>query len=471
MAEESGPTLRRAFERAVAYRERAAAVPPRPTASLAELRGLFDIGLPAEGRDGVEIIETLADAGEQGLIGITSPQFFGWVMGASHPVGVAAEFLAAAWGQNAATYQTAPAAAVAEEIASDWLLELLDLPRQSSVGFTTGATMASFICLSAARTDVLFKAGWDLEEEGLTSAPEVHVFLGEEAHATIHSGLRYLGFGERQKIQIVVDDQGRMCPDDLERKLMTKRGPKIVIAQAGHINSGAFDPLPAIAKLAQVHEAWLHVDGAFGLWVRSVPAMAGLCAGAEAADSWSTDGHKWLQVPYDSGFAIVKNEIAHKRAMDTSASYITASADDGRSPSQFGPELSRRARGFAVWATIQALGRRGIEEMLIRHTQCAKHLRDFLANEPGIEVLNEVVINQVAVGFGEEDEPDIFRDDHVRRVIDEIWQENTSYVGGATWKGRGILRVSTISRTTEIADIEQLGSSIIRAWRRVRGRE
>ncbi|MCP5042575.1 MAG: aspartate aminotransferase family protein, partial [bacterium] len=410
MAEDFTSTFRRAFERAVAYRERAASVPPRPTASVAELRAAFDIGLPEEARDGVEIIETLANAGERGLIGITSPNFFGWVMGASHPVAAAAEFLVAAWGQNAAIYQTAPAAAAAEEVAGGWLLELLDLPSESSVGFTTGATMASFICLSAARTEVLCQAGWDLEQEGLIGAPEVHVFLGEEAHATIHSALRYLGFGERQKVFIDVDAQGRTCVDDLRAKLETRQGPKIIISQAGHINSGAFDPLPEIVQLAKAHEAWLHVDGAFGLWVRCVPSMAHLCPGAEGADSWSVDGHKWLQVPYDSGFAIVKNEIAHKRAMDTSASYISATVDDGRSPSQFGPELSRRARGFAVWATIQALGRQGIEEMVRRHCRCARHLRDSLAGEPGIEVLNDVVINQVAIGFGEESEDLAVRD-------------------------------------------------------------
>lgn len=466
---EFSAAFERAYERARAYRERSEGVPPRPTASLADLRGAFGGELPEDGRDPVAIIDQLADAGEQGLIGITSPHFFGWVMGASHPVATAAEFLTAAWGQNAGIYQTSPANAVAEEVSANWLLELLDLPRESSLGFSTGATMASFICLSAARTDVLRRTGWDLEENGLTAAPEVHVFLSQQAHATIHSGLRYLGFGEKQKVAIASDDQCRMVTADLAAKLPLYDGPKIIISQAGQINSGAFDDFGAISKLARQHGAWHHVDGAFGLWARAVPDLAHFCEGIDQADSWSVDGHKWLQVPYDSGFAIVKNPIAHMRAMDTSASYIAAGPDDGRNPSQFGPELSRRARGFAVWATIQALGRKGIQEMIARHVACAQHLAAQVAQEPGIRVLNDVVINQVAIAFGGEDEPLEARNAYAPAVVQKIREENTSYVGGAMWKDEQILRVSVISRTTDIADVEQLGASIIRAWRQVRG--
>jgi glutamate/tyrosine decarboxylase-like PLP-dependent enzyme len=460
-------TMSRAYRRAIEFRRTSAERAPGPTASLRELRDRFDLPLPQEPRDGAELIEHLADAAEPGLIGITGPHHFGWVMGASHPVGMAADWLAAAWGQNAAIYQTSPAAAVAEEVSARWLLELLDLPREASVGFATGATMASFICLSAARTEVLRVAGWDLEREGLTGAPNVAVFLGDEAHATIHAGLRYLGFGEKQKIAIKVDAEGRICAEDLAHQLPRHDGPKIIICQAGHINSGAFDPIGRLVELARAHQAWLHVDGAFGLWARSVPEKQHLCAGAEGADSWSVDGHKWLQVPYDSGFAIVKNADAHKRAMDVSASYLEASADAGRDPSQFGPELSRRARGFAVWATIQALGRSGIEEMVARHCRCAEHLRDYLSDEPGIEVINQVVLNQLAIGFGEM-EAMAERDALTGKVIAEIQRENSSFVSGAHWKGRGIMRVSIISRETDIPHIEQLGDSIIRAWRKVK---
>ena len=463
-------TMRHAFNLAKDYRDHSDGLPPKPTKSVSGLRADLDIGLPEEGRDGVKILNDLNRAATGGLIGITSPQFFGWVMGASHPVGMAADWMAASWGQNAGIYETSPVAAVTEEVAAKWLLELMDLPRESSVGFTTGATMASFICLSAARTEVLRKIGWNLEEEGLMGAPSVCVVMGKEAHATIHSGLRYLGFGEKQKIFVDVDDQGRMCADDLAAKLANCEGPKIILAQAGHINSGAFDPMPEIVALAQKHDAWLHVDGAFGLWVRAVPSKEHLGIGLEGADSWSVDGHKWLQVPYDSGFAIVKNAEAHERAMNITASYIAASPDAGRNPSSYGPELSRRARGFAVWATIQALGRAGIEEMVDRHCACAAHLARYLSDHEGINILNDVVINQLAISFGD-DQDQARKDQLTLDVIKEIQRENTSYVGGANWRDQEIMRVSVISRETDIPHMERLGDSIIRAWEMVSARQ
>ena len=460
--------MERACRRGLEYRQRSESLPPRPTATLADLRAAFAVGLPETGRDPVWIIDTLADAAEPGLIGITSPHFFGWVMGASHPVGVAAEFLTAAYGQNAAIFQCSPAAAVAEEVASGWLLDLLDLPRESAVGFTTGATMASFICLAAARREVLQRTGWDLEEKGLYRAPEVHVFLSDQAHATIHSGLRHLGFGERQKITIDTDSQCRMVTSDLAKKLPQYDGPRIIISQAGHINSGGFDNFGAIAELAHQHNAWHHVDGAFGLWACAVPSLGHHCAGVSAADSWAVDGHKWLQVPYDSGFAIVRDAAAMTCAMDISASYITPGPEDGRNPTHFGPELSRRARGFAVWATLQALGRTGVEEMVAQHTRCAQHLASVVSREPGIRVLNDVVINQAVLAFGDADEPLATRNTYARAVIEEVRRENTSFVGGADWRGEHILRVSVISRNTGLREMDQLAKSIIRAWSRVR---
>ena len=458
--------LTRAFELATSFRAQEQEMVPGPARPLAELREAFDVGLPDGPRAGSEIIETMAAAAEGGLFGTVSPRHFCWVMGSSHPVGVAADWLAASWGQNAGIYETSPASAVVEEVAAKWLLDLMDLPPEASVGFTTGATMASFICLSAARTEVLRKVGWDLEEEGLIGAPSVCVLLGTEAHATIHAGLRYLGFGEKQKTYIKVDDQGRMCADDLAAKLEACQGPKIIIAQAGHINSGAFDPMPEIVKLAQKHDAWCHVDGAFGLWVRSVPSLAHLGKGLEGADSWSVDGHKWLQVPYDSGFAIVKNEPAHRRAMDIQASYIAAGADAGRSPSSYGPELSRRARGFAVWATIQALGRSGIEEMVTRHCDCARQLRDALELVDGIEVMNDVVLNQLAIRFGN-DEDAARKDQLTDQVIEAIVQESEFGVRGARWKDQNIMRISVISQHTNASHMDGLANSIIRAWRTV----
>ena len=366
-----------------------------------ELRALFDIDLPDQGRDGDEVIDLLNRAAEQGLVGNTHPNFFAWVMGASHPIGVAADMLTSAWGQNAGLYQTTPASAIAEEVSAKWLLEMLQLPFQSSVAFATGATMASFICLSAARSEVLKQAGYDLEEEGLIGAPNVSVLLGEEAHTTILADLRYLGFGRKNLVSIKVDDEGRICADDFATKIERIDGPKIVITQAGHINSGAFDPFTDIITLAKAHNAWVHVDGAFGLWARAVPELVHMCEGLEDADSWTVDGHKWLQVPYDSGFAIVKDEAAHQRAMDITASYLTRDPGDGRNPSTYAPELSRRARGFAVWAVFQASGRQGVIEIVQRHCAGAQHLKARLSDVPGIRILNDVVLNQLAIAFGE----------------------------------------------------------------------
>jgi len=458
----------RALQHAVAWRSDGPKLPAVPTSSREELRALFDVGLPSQGLAAEAVIENLVKAAEPGLANNTHSNFYSWVQGSSHPVGVAADILTSAWGQNAAIYQTAPAAAVAEEVAGKWLLELLDLPASASLAFSTGATMASFICLAAARSEVLHRHGYDLEEHGLGGAPAIKVFVGEEAHATIFSDLRYLGFGRNNIIRIDADAQGRMLMSDLAKKMTQQSGPKIVIAQAGHINSGAFDPFLEIIPLAAQHKAWVHVDGAFGLWARSAPALAPHCAGVQAADSWTTDGHKWLQIPYDSGFAIIKDSVAHRRAMDISASYLVKHPGDGRNPSQFSPELSRRSRGFAVWAVLQALGRDGVVEMLSRHCQCARHLTNRLQEETGIRVLNEVVLNQLAIAFGEEDQALEIRDQMTARVIDIIRDENHNFVHGAHWKGQSILRISIISRLTDISDIDGLVESILRAWRQTK---
>lgn len=434
------------------------ALPPRAPASAASLRRAFGVALAEEGRDSREVIDALADAAEPGLMGNTGADFYGWVMGASSPVGMAADVLTTVWGQNAAIYQTSPAAAIAEEAVAQWLLDVLELPRESSVGFTTGATMASFIGLAAARTETLRRHGWDLEADGLAGAPAVRVLIGAEAHASVLSVLRQLGFGERNLVRIPADDQGRMQPHLLANALAARNGPTIVVAQAGHINSGAFDPLVRIAAAARRHGAWLHVDGAFGLWARSSPALRALCHGAEHADSWAVDGHKWLQLPYDSGFAIVRHAEAHRRAMGLAASYLNRGADDGRNPSDWVPELSRRARGFAAWAVMQSLGRRGIREMVERHCAAARQLAQQLSGVRGIRVLNEVCLNQVALTF-ERDLTDA--------VIAEIQRENAAFVSGAGWQGRRILRVSVISRDTGPRDIDHLARCIIRAWQRV----
>ncbi|MFT7218277.1 MAG: glutamate/tyrosine decarboxylase-like PLP-dependent enzyme [Paraglaciecola sp.] len=458
----------KALEYAVAWREDGAKLPAFPSATTAEIRARFDGNLPDKGLNGEVVIEHLVKATQHGLVNNTHPNFYAWVQGASHPIGVAADILTSAWGQNAAIHQTAPAAAIAEEVSAKWILELLDLAPQCSFAFATGATTASFICLSVARSEVLHRQGYDLELEGLIGAPNIQIFLGEEAHATIISNLRYLGFGRKNLVFIAVDNQGRMLPDDLKHKLGLSDGPKIVILQAGHINSGAFDPFNDIIPLCKAHHAWVHVDGAFGLWARSTPLLAHLCEGVEHADSWTVDGHKWLQVPYDSGYAIVKHPDAHRRAMDISASYLVSDPNDGRNPTQFGMELSRRARGFSAWAVLQALGREGVVEMVSRHHECAKLLQQLLAGTQGIRILNEVVLNQLAIAFGDENEALEKRNQMTGAVIREIRQENKNFVLGASWKNQSILRISIISQLTDKGDIEDLAASVLRAWDAVR---
>lgn len=458
---------RHAANLAIAHRSAAASAAPRPSASPGELRTQFDIGLPLDGRAGCEVLDRLATAAEPGLVGNIGPDFYGWVIGASHPVGVAADWLTSAWGQNSAIYATSPAAAIAEEVVGRWLIELLRLPSASAVGFATGATMASFTCLAAARSEALRRVGYDLDSDGLIGAPPISVFVGEEAHTTIISGLRYLGFGRKNLVKIASDDAGRMRANDLEAKLARHSGPKIIVAQAGHINSGAFDPFIELTALAKRHDAWLHVDGAFGLWARAVPELDPLSEGVEFADSWAVDGHKWLQVPYESGFAIVKDEGALKRAMDTSASYIAEKPGDGRNPTQYGPELSRRARGFTVWAVLQALGRNGIAELVRNHCGLARHLASRLAHEPGVSILNEVVLNQLALAF-EDPASSVDTDTLTGDVVTAIQKENRSFVEPAAWKGRRVMRVSIVSATTQTANIDRLAESIVRAWREVR---
>ena len=369
-------------------------------------------------------------------------------MGGSHLAGVAADWLTSAWGQNAAIYQTAPAAAIAEETAAAWLLDLIDLPRASSVGFATGATMASFAGLAAARGEVLRRAGCDLDAVGLQGAPTIRVFISDEAHASNFAALRLLGFGEANLVRITTDDQGRLDPRALGGAMAVRSGPKIVVCQAGHINSGAFDRFEAIADLTAAHGAWMHVDGAFGLWARAVPELREQCRGVERANSWAVDGHKWLQFPYDSGFAIVRHADAHRRAMDITASYLTEDPRDGRNPTQFGPELSRRARGFVVWAVLQTLGREGVAAMVRRHVDCAGLIADRLVPVPGIRIENDVRLNQVALSFGRSaDDPEAGC--LTRKVAEGLNAGGRFFVRTAEWRGRTILRLSVTAGATD----------------------
>lgn len=456
--------LRQAAERAMDFRRALDARPHRPEKSFAEMREFFLAPLPEEGSDGGLVIDELANLAEPGLAAMTGPRFFGWVMGASHPVGVAADWLTSAWGQNCGGHTVTPAAAACEEAVADWLLELLDLPRDASVGFVTGATVANFTCLAAARGELLRRVGWDVEANGLFGAPPLRVIIGEEAHASVFSALQFLGLGHERVVRIPTDAMGRMQIDAFESTMAQGDQPTLVIAQAGHINTGAFDPILRLAKIAHRRNAWLHVDGAFGLWARACPSTALLATGVDMADSWATDGHKWLQLPYDCGFAIVRNAEAHRRSMAITASYLPAVASGERNPSHYVPELSRRARGFAAWAMIRALGRRGVAQLVAHHCGIARRMAQALRQEAGIRVLNEVELNQVVVRFGGDDPAD---DILTSRVIAGIQADGTCMAAGAQWKGLWIMRLSVTSWATSEADADRSVAAIIAAWRAV----
>lgn len=455
--------LGRAADAAERYRRRIAVATQTPNEAYAAALARFSGPLPEASSDAVAVIDALVEAATPGLRAMTAPRFFGWVIGNSHPAGVAADWLTSAWGQNAANVVAAPAAAAAEAVAADWLLELLDLPRESSVGFVTGATVANFVALAAARSAVLARLGWDVEADGLYGSPEITVIIGEEAHITVFAALKYLGFGTRRLVTVPCDDEGAMRAAAFEQALKAVTGPAIVIGQAGQINSGAFDPFAEIAPLCRDAGAWLHVDGAFGLWARAAPERAHLARGVELADSWATDGHKWLQTPYDCGFAIVRDAEAHRRAMTIAASYLPPAAGSERDPSAYVPELSRRARGFSTWTMIKRLGRQGVAELVERDCRVAARMAERLGAEPGVRVANAVVLNQVVVRFGEDD-------DRTLSTVAEVQADAVAFMGAALWRGEWVMRISVSSDATTEAEADIAVDAVIQAWRRIRDR-
>jgi glutamate/tyrosine decarboxylase-like PLP-dependent enzyme len=387
--EQDYAALELAARLAAEYRRDVASAEVLPVADYAEILARFDSPVPDAGSDGLALIAELDAGARDGLRGIVAPRFYAWVNGHSHLAGVAADWLTSAWGQNCAGIPMSPAGAAVEAVVARWLLELLDLPRESSVGIVSGATIANMVGLAAARGEQLRKAGWDVENDGLFGAPPLRVLVGADAHSTVFSGLRYLGLGEKRIETVATDALGRILAGDLETKLKGHCGPLLVIGQAGQINTGVSDPFAQIAPL--VHEAggWLHVDGAFGLWARASERHRELVDGVELCDSWATDGHKWLQTPYDCGFVIVRNEDAHRRAMDMQASYLTRSDAQFRHPGAYVPELSRRARGFAAWAMIRRLGREGIAAMVEADVRIAEMIANGIARIEGAEVVNQ----------------------------------------------------------------------------------
>jgi glutamate/tyrosine decarboxylase-like PLP-dependent enzyme len=380
------------------------------------------------------------------------------VIGGTYPVALAADWLASTWDQNAGIYATSPLSSVIEDVAGTWLLDLFDLPRESEVGFVTGCQMASFTCLAAARHAVLRRVGWDVEADGLNGAPRINVVASAESHVTIDVALRYLGFGTRALQRVDTDAQGRMRGDKLEALLATLDGPTIVCAQAGNVNTGAFDRMYEIGPITKKHGAWLHVDGAFGLWARASRGHRELADGIELADSWATDAHKWLNVPYDCGVAIVRHAEDHRAAMTSAAAYLIQTGGAERDAMDWVPEFSRRARGVPVYATLRTLGRDGIEGLVDRCCTRARQIEEILNAQQGVQILNDVVLNQVLVRFGDDDET-------TRAVVRGVQEDGTCWLSGTTWHGKAAMRISVSNWSTSEEDMVKSADAILRVFR------
>lgn len=450
--------LRTAADTAAAFLGGVHSRPVRPDADRPMLHAALGGALPEDPGDPLEVLDRLVAAVEPALLLSQSPRFFGFVMGGSHPVALAADWLTSAWDQNAAIYASSPAAAVAERVVGRWLLDLLELPGDSSVGFVTGGQMATWTCLAAARHQVLADVGWDVERDGLHGAPQVHVLVGAQRHGTVDRALRFLGLGSDRAMEVAADEQGRMCPDALAASLDQRQGATIVVAEAGNVSTGAFDPMGKIAATAHQHGAWLHVDGAFGLWARASSRRRHLTEGLEQADSWSVDAHKWLNVPYDSGLAITRHPDAHRAALGQTAAYLVCDEDSRHDQINWNPEHSRRARGFAIWATLRTLGRRGVEDLVDRLCDRALQFAEGLSGVDGVELLNDVVLNQVLVRFTNAEDPD----EHTRNVIARVQRDGTCWMSGTTWRGRTAMRISVCNWATSQEDVERSVDAILR---------
>jgi glutamate/tyrosine decarboxylase-like PLP-dependent enzyme len=424
-----------------------------------ELRAALNRPLTDEGEDPGTVIRELAADVEPGLIASAGPRYFGFVIGGSLPVAVAADWLTSAWDQNGGGYVASPSLSVAEEVAGRWLLELLGLPETAGVGFVTGCQMAHFTCLAAARHSVLRDAGWDVDGQGLQGSPELRVFAGDHAHVTVSVACRMLGLGFDRVRSIRSDDQGRMLVSELERGLAAWGGPAIVCAQAGEINTGSFDPIAEIADACDRHGAWLHVDGAFGLWAAASPGRRALLEDVERADSWATDGHKWLNVPYDCGIAVVADAAAHRAAMTSTSPYIPPHEEGMPWGFDVTPEFSRRARGVPVYATLRSLGRSGVAELVDRCCDHARRMAEKLGAEDGVEVLNDVVLNQVIVRFGDDDEL-------TNAVTEAVQEDGTCWLSGSTFHGRAVMRISIVGWQTTADDVDRSAAAILSAARR-----
>ena len=409
---------------------------------------VFREPLPEGPTDPDAVLRLLDEFGSPATMAMAGPRFFGFVIGGSLPAALAANWLAGAWDQNTGLYRVTPATALLEHVALGWLLDIFDLPATCGGAFVTGATIANFTALAAARHVVLADVGWDVEADGLCGAPPITIVVGEEAHPTLLKSLGLLGLGRKRVVRVPVDSQGRMRPDALP----SLPKPSIVCVQAGNVNTGAFDPIREICERAHAAGGWVHVDGAFGLWAKAGSSRAHLAAGVEDADSWATDAHKWLNVPYDSGLAFVRDASALRAAMAVTAEYLPTATEE-RNPSDYTPELSRRARGVEVWAALRSLGRSGLSDLIERTCRHARRFAEGLA-AAGHAILNEVVLNQVLVSF---QDPDT-----TQRVIADLQAEGTCWCGNTVWQGRTAMRISVSSWATTDADVERSLDAMLR---------
>jgi glutamate/tyrosine decarboxylase-like PLP-dependent enzyme len=439
--------VKEAAHRSVRYledlKERSVVPPPEAVECL---KG-FDVPLQAEPIPPMKVLAQLDGVGSAATVATAGPRYFGFVTGGTLPAALAANILAAAWDQNAVFHVASPAAAFIEEVCRKWLVELFGLPPGAGIGLVTGATMANFSALAAARHALLHRMGWDVEAHGLFGAPPTPVIVGEEVHVSVLKALSLLGLGRERVIRVAVDGQGRMRPDAIPR--LTE--PAIICIQAGNVNTGAFDPAGEICMIAQASNSWVHVDGAFGLWAEACPDRAHLAAGIPAAHSWATDAHKWLNVPYDSGIVFVRDPQHLKASMSSPAAYLIAG--DAREPSHYTPELSRRARGVEVWAALRSLGHSGLADLIERNCRYARHFAEGL-KDAGYDVLNEVVLNQLLVSFGSAE--------RTRQVVRRVQEDGTCWCGGTEWQGHAAMRISVSSWSTTEADVERSLQAIIR---------
>jgi glutamate/tyrosine decarboxylase-like PLP-dependent enzyme len=419
--------------------------------SVERLIGVLNSPLPDDPSKPTDVLALLDDYGSPATVASAGGRYFGFVTGGAMPVTVAAQYLAAGWDQNCISFISSPAVACIESAALRWIKEALSLPASAEGALVTGATMANFTCLAAARNSTLRQHGWDADRQGLFGAPALTVVLGEEAHATIYKVLSMLGLGRDRILRVPSDDQGRIRPE----LLPSVTGPAIVCIQAGNVNSGAFDSASDVIDWARRCNAWVHVDGAFGLWALASPDQASRARGFVEADSWAMDAHKWLNVPYDSGIAVVRDPEALERAMSISGEYLPI-ASEHRNAMNLTPDSSRRARAVEVWSALKLLGRSGLAQLVNRNCSQARKIADELT-QAGIEVMNEVVLNQIVVSFGD--------DDKTRRVIASIQDSGRCWCGGTTWKGRPAMRISVSSWATTEEDVNLSIEAIIDAHR------